>query len=114
MALSAETSARRWPARSLATIAKPVAPSGARARALTRSTRASGGAPACTENRNFCNGLSRALDFGEDSVYVVAHPSGQSQPGGERVDERAEPDALHHALYPDGSPDPAGHRPSLP
>ena len=49
------------------------------------------------------------LHLGEHAVRVVAHPAGQAQPGSQGVHERAEPDPLDHALYPDGRPDLAGH-----
>ena len=47
----------------------------------------------------------RPLDLDEHAVEVVADQPGQPQAGGERVDERAEADALHYPLDLDRRPD---------
>lgn len=49
----------------------------------------------------------RSLDFRDNALTGVGHMADQVEPRGERVQERPEPDALHHA--PDGDP-PALHR----
>ncbi len=46
-----------------------------------------------------------ALDLDEHAVGVVADQPAERQPGGERVGERPEPDALHDALDPEPGPD---------
>src|ERR1035438_4077905 len=92
VALSAETSARRRPDRSLATIENPVAPPG---------------------GKELAHPVSGPLPLREDAVDVVAHPAGQAEPGGHGVRERAEPDSLDHALHADRRPDALGHPPSL-
>ena len=47
----------------------------------------------------------RSLDLDEDAGRVVAHLPGQPEPGGQRVDERAEAHPLDHALHLDQRPD---------
>ena len=45
--------------------------------------------------------VRRSLDFDDDAVAVVDHETGQFQPGGQHVHERAEPDALHQPPHQD-------------
>ena len=55
-----------------------------------------------------------AFHLGEHAIDVVANPTGQPQPGGERVHEGAESHPLHDPFHADGCPDDAGHPASLP
>ena len=52
----------------------------------------------------------RPLDLDEDAGRVVADMAGQAEPGGERVDERAEAHPLDHALHLDRRPDVRCHQ----
>ena len=106
VAVSAETRVRRSPVwLSLAAMTKDAERTGRRARVVTRSILASGGAWSSSRPRNSADRGFRPLDLGEHAVEVVADQPGQPQAGGERVDERAEADALHHPLDPDRRPD---------
>ena len=53
------------------------------------------------------------FDLDEHPVHVVAHQAAEAEPGGQRVHERAEADALNDALDPDTGPDAFRHHPSV-
>src|ERR1700680_588322 len=113
VALSAATRARRRPDGSLGAIENPPAPFGAMACAVTRSTRASGGASRSTKARNFRTESAEPSTSANTPADIIPTPPGQPEPRRQRVYERAEPDSLDHALHADRRPDALDHPPSL-
>src|SRR5215831_13287730 len=80
VALSAETSARRRPVWSLATIENPRAPLGAMAAAVTRSTRASGGGCASSRPRNSLTPAAEpSTSANTPSTSLPTHPASPSR-----------------------------------
>src|SRR6266487_1212985 len=80
VALSAETSARRRPVWSLAAIANPAAPVGTIAAAVTRSTRASGGACVSSSPRNCStHAAAPSTSAKTPSTSLPTHPARPSR-----------------------------------
>ena len=89
VALSAETRARRRPAGSLGAIANPVAPLGVMACAVTRSTRASGGASRSTRSRNFLtDSAGPSTSAKTPSTSLPTHPARPSRAAREYTNGR--------------------------
>ena len=65
------------------------------------------------QNQEGPDGVRGPLHLSENAVNIVAHPSGQAEPHGQGVHERAEPDSLDHALHADRRPDALGRPASL-
>ena len=77
--------------------------------AVTRSTRASGGASRSSAREKLLRPPPGALHLGEHAVDVVADQAREAQAGRQRVHEGPEADSLDDALHPDGRPDSRGH-----